>query len=99
MEPIPIKCSVCGAEVGVDEVVAVTFDRRAVPPVFFRLCQNCFVHITSMIEWLESKSLEAPSPDEFVDRWEDAGECDLRSMPELCGDLRPCPAHTHSRYN
>ena len=55
--------------------------------------------ITCMVERLEFKAREAPSPDTFVDRWEDAGECDLRSMPELCGDLRPCPAHTHSRYN
>ena len=30
----PIVCSVCGAEVGEGEVVALTFDRRGVRPVF-----------------------------------------------------------------
>ena len=88
MEPIPIKCSVCGAEVGVDEVAAVTFDRREVPPVFLRLCQNCFAHITSMVEWLEFKALEAPSP---IDRWEDAGDCARRPTPEWCVRLSELP--------
>ena len=57
----PIKCSVCGDEVGVDEVVALTFDRRGRPPVFLRLCQTCFVHKANMVEWLEDKAFEAPS--------------------------------------
>ena len=58
-----------------------------------------FVHITSMIEWLEDKAFGAPSPDEFVDRWEDAGHCAPRPTPEWCDDLRNCPDHTRARYN
>ena len=95
----PIKCSVCGDEVGVDEVVALTFDRRGRPPVFLRLCQTCFVHKANMVEWLEDKAFEAPSPNEFIDRWEDAGVCARRPTPEWCDDLRNCPDHTRSRYN
>ena len=76
-----------------DEVAAVTFDRREVPPVFLRLCQNCFAHITSMVEWLEFKALEAPSP---IDRWEDAGDCAVvqrRSGATTFGTARPIRGH------
>ena len=94
-----ILCSACGAGASEGEAVRLTFERRGLETVNLNLCHDCTHHVAKLLGVIETEALEAPSPDEFVDRWEDAGECDLRSMPELCGDLRPCPAHTHSRFN